>query len=81
MVAFVTKKFYLDEMKIVCNKIFFVKSHPGGLGAKNCRKGPFSAIFHHFTLKTTLKEKFEMGLHVTLLNRLEDTLAIILSHI
>ena len=38
MVAFVTKKFYLDEMKTVCDKNFFVKSHARGLEAKNYQK-------------------------------------------
>ena len=50
-VAFVTKKFYLDEMKIVCDKNFFVKSHPGGLGAKNCRKRAIFGNFSSFYIK------------------------------
>ena len=48
MVAFVTKKFYLDEMKIVCDKFFFVQEL--SKGPKTTEKAPFSAIFHHFTL-------------------------------
>ena len=50
-VAFVTKKFYLDEIKIVCDKNFFVKSHPRGLGAKNCQKRAIFGNFSPFYIK------------------------------
>ena len=51
MVAFVTKKFHLDEMKIVCDKNFFVKSHPGGLAAENCGKRAIFGNFSSFYIK------------------------------
>ena len=78
---FVTKKLHLDEMKIFCDKSFFVKTHPRALGAKNVKKGSVFEIFRNFSIKSTLKQKFRDTFHVTLLNQAEDNLAIILSHI
>ena len=64
-VATVIKKFYLDKMKMFCDKIFLSRVIQEAQGQKITKKAPFLAIFHYFTIKTSLKKIFEMGLHVT----------------
>ena len=48
-------------MKIVCDKIFFVKSHPRGLGAKNCQKRAIFGNFSSFYIKNHPEEKIWNG--------------------
>ena len=60
-VAFVMKKFHLDEMKIVCDKNFFLKSHPRGLRAQNYQKGAIFGNFSSVYNKNHPEEKFCNG--------------------
>ena len=45
-------------MKIVCDKIFFLKSHPRGLGAQNYQKGAIFGNFSSVYTKNHPAEKF-----------------------
>ena len=67
-VALVTKKLYFEEMKIISD-IFSSKPFQGSKRSKTAEKASFAAIFDQHALKTTLKKNFEIGLHVTLINR------------
>ena len=44
-VAFVTKKFYLDKIKIVCDKNFLSRAIQGARGQKSPKKGHFRQLF------------------------------------
>ena len=60
-VGLVTKKFPLDEMKKVCTKSFFVKTHPRVLGAKNDEKRVIFGNFSSFYIKNHPEVKLLNG--------------------
>ena len=57
MVAFVTKKFHLNEMKIVCDKILFCQEPSRGPRGQKLPKRAIFGDFSSFYTKSQPEEK------------------------